>query len=304
MLAPSVESEMRGVAWEFAVASRDAFPRYLARLEERTRIPVPLNRAGIVAVGRDDEELAGLVGGEALSARDVAEIEPALRAMAGGVLYPHDGCVDPLLFLDALRMRGSRDDNITIVMEDVLELRVSYDTCEVLTDGEQLFRSETVVLAAGAWTPGIVGVPRALPIEPVRGQMVAFDGAPLRHVVYGAGGYVIPKADGTTMAGSTMERAGFAPGTTAEGIAAVSGIGRALSGALDHVCASWSGLRPVTPDMLPILGRDVEHPNVIYACGHSRNGMLLAPLTGEVVADLVSKSVPKYDVHQFRPERF
>lgn len=159
------------------------------------------------------------------------------------------------------------------------------------------------MVAAGAWS-GILGVPSPLPIEPVRGQMVAFEGTPVRRVVYGDSGYVIPKADGTTMAGSTMERVGFDPGTTDEGLAQVRRGAQAICPALTAVTAYWAGLRPVTPDLLPILGRDPTYPNVVYACGHSRNGVLLAPLTGEVVADLVTGTPSREDVDQFRVDRF
>jgi glycine oxidase len=71
-----------------------------------------------------------------------------------------------------------------------------------------------------------------------------------------------------------------------------------------HVQSSWAGLRPVTPDLLPLIGPDPNHPGIIYACGHSRNGILLAPLTGEVVAAIAAGETPKHDLSQFRPDRF
>jgi glycine oxidase len=134
--------------------------------------------------------------------------------------------------------------------------------------------------------------------------MVAFSGVPVRHVVYGEGGYIIPKANGTTMAGSTMERVGFDAETTDEGLERVRRIGVGICSALTDVTAFWAGLRPMTPDLLPVLGRDPEFANVIYACGHSRNGVLLAPITGEVVADLVTGREPRYEIGQFRVGRF
>jgi glycine/D-amino acid oxidase-like deaminating enzyme len=71
-----------------------------------------------------------------------------------------------------------------------------------------------------------------------------------------------------------------------------------------RVQASWAGLRPVTPDLLPLIGLDPAHPGIIYACGHSRNGILLAPLTGEVVAAIAAGESPEHDLSQFRPDRF
>ena len=103
-----------------------------------------------------------------------------------------------------------------------------------------------------------------------------------------------------------MENVGFDSSTTASGVKKV----RAAS---EEICPSlaseqrtnvWAGLRPITPDMLPILGPDPEHPSLIYACGHSRNGVLTAPLTGDLVADLVTESPLSHDLSQFRPDRF
>jgi glycine/D-amino acid oxidase-like deaminating enzyme len=106
--------------------------------------------------------------------------------------------------------------------------------------------------------------------------------------------------------GSTMENVGFDASTTPDGVKKV----RAAS---EEICPSlasaqetraWAGLRPVTPDMLPILGPDPENPSLLYACGHSRNGVLMAPLTGDLMADLVTESPLSHDLAQFRPDRF
>jgi glycine oxidase len=103
-----------------------------------------------------------------------------------------------------------------------------------------------------------------------------------------------------------MERVGFAAQTTDDGIATVRAIGEKICPILrtSRISASWAGLRPVTPDLLPILGSDPDIPNIVYACGHSRNGILLTPLTAEVVADVVTGTIPRYDLAQFRPDRF
>jgi glycine oxidase len=149
------------------------------------------------------------------------------------------------------------------------------------------------------------GVPRALPVAPVRGQMVSFAAAALRHVTYGPGGYVLPRAS-ATIAGSTMERVGFESGTTAEGVGAIVAAARAICPALGEapVREAWSGLRPVTPDLLPIIGRDPDFPALLYACGHSRNGILLAPLTAHVIAALAAGEDPRHDLAPFSVARF
>jgi glycine oxidase len=310
MLAPSTEQEVR-IIHRFATASRDLYPGYLAALEAKTGISVPLNRLGILQIAFTPEGAKALQGrsnseGVLLDAAQVIALEPTLIHAAGGVLYPDDGCLDPLLLLEGLRLLVSRHKMITIHSENVRHINLTAERCQVTTDQENRYHSHRVVLAAGAWTPQIKGLPRPIPIQPVRGQMVAFGGAILRHVVYGPHGYIVPKADGHTLAGSTMERAGFSAQTTDDGIAVVRAIGEEICPTLrtSRISASWAGLRPVTPDLLPILGSDPEVPNVIYACGHSRNGVLLTPLTAKVVADVVTGAVPQYDLAQFRPDRF
>jgi glycine oxidase len=103
-----------------------------------------------------------------------------------------------------------------------------------------------------------------------------------------------------------MENVGFDSTTSEEGLARIRAASEEIAPALSivPVQTSWAGLRPVTPDLLPILGKDPEWPSVIYACGHSRNGILLAPLTGDVVASMVAGEPIAHDLSQFRPDRF
>jgi glycine/D-amino acid oxidase-like deaminating enzyme len=103
-----------------------------------------------------------------------------------------------------------------------------------------------------------------------------------------------------------MENVGFDTATTSEGVQKVRSAAEEICPSLSRSNAtrSWAGLRPVTPDMLPILGPDPEHQSLIYACGHSRNGVLMAPLTGDLIADLVTGTPLSFDLSQFRPGRF
>jgi glycine/D-amino acid oxidase-like deaminating enzyme len=103
-----------------------------------------------------------------------------------------------------------------------------------------------------------------------------------------------------------MENVGFDATTTREGVSTVRAAAEEICSALalSERTISWAGLRPVTPDMLPILGADPERPSLIYGCGHSRNGVLMAPLTGDLIADLVTGAPLSHDLSQFRPDRF
>jgi glycine oxidase len=144
-------------------------------------------------------------------------------------------------------------------------------------------------------------------VEPVRGQIIAFDVAPplLRHVIASPRGYLVPRADGRLLAGSTSERAGFDKSVTAGGMRYVLEVALEMVPALaDHrVADAWAGLRPATPDGLPFIGPGAL-PGLFHACGLFRNGILLGPLVGELVADLVLGRQPAIDLGPFAPGRF
>jgi glycine oxidase len=295
----------------FGIAARDRYPGYLAWLAERTGVVVPLNREGILDVALDDATATRLrerarAGARWLDERELADLEPALAPARGAVLHPDDGAVDNVRLMDALERLAASEAAIEVVRASATEVDLAGSRPRLVTSHGERFSCGVVVLAAGAWSPHLRGLPRSLPIEPVRGQMVAFAAAPLRHVAYGGAGYLVPRADGRTLAGSTMERVFFDAEPTEEGIRAVTEAGERLCPALAgaQVVERWAGLRPVTPDLLPILGREPDAPALVYACGHSRNGVLMAPLTGDCVAALVAGERPPADLTPFGIHRF
>jgi len=315
MLAPSVE-RANGAAHRFAVAARDRYPSYVARLAERTGLTVPLNRLGIFELALDERSAAELRalagprgdGGTAawLDAAQLAAEEPALGHAAGALLQPDDGAVDNVVLIRALEALLATETRVRVLRLPAQSVALGDDRAEVVTRGGERVSCARVVLAAGAWAGQIAGLPRSVPVEPLRGQMIALASSPLRHVVYGAGGYVVPREDGRTLVGATMERVAFDATTTRPALDQMRATGTAICPALAgaRLIAGWAGLRPVTPDMLPIIGPDPDRPSLLYACGHSRNGILMAPLTADVVADLVTGAVPKWDLSPFRMERF
>ena len=130
-------------------------------------------------------------------------------------------------------------------------------------------------------------------------------GARPRRVIYGPGAYIVPRGQ-RILVGATLERAGFDPSTTPAALAELRRGAAAIWPAIAELpmASSWAGLRPVTPDLLPIIGPDPDHPCLIYACGHSRNGILMAPLTADCVAAIVAGSAPPADLTPFRVDRF
>jgi len=310
LLAPSVGAGA-GAAQDVAVAARDRYPAFVDALRERTGIDVPLDTRGILQLALDDEEAALLAaaappGASWLDPAALLALEPGLGHAAGAVFHPHDGAVNSLVLMRALKTAVGRDARVTVSSDAAVELAFVGGGAMVLTRDGARHAAGKVVLAAGAWAPYVDGLPRPLPIEPVRGQMMSVASKLLRHVVYAVAGYAVPRPDGRTLVGATMERVGFDAMHTDAGVAEVRGIAAAISPQLapSRMLNAWAGLRPMTPDGLPIIGPDPTHPALVYACGHSRNGVLLAPVTGELVAALCVGAAPEFDLTPFAMERF
>ena len=309
MLAPSVERAL-GPAHDFGIAARDRYPSYVEFLAGRTGIRVPLNRRGILQVALSGKGIKGLKKTAPLTARwldakELRELEPALSHAVGAMFNPDDGAVDNIVLLSALLKLVSTSARVVTVNDAVIEVEPRESSATVRTRSGTTHSAHHVVLAAGAWVGRISGVRLGSAVQPFRGQLVSYSTTPLGHVAYGPRGYVVPRGD-STIGGTTMEDVGFDASTTSEGVSKVRSAAEEICPSLSRSDAtrSWAGLRPVTPDMLPILGPDPEHPSLIYACGHSRNGVLMAPLTGDLVADLVTATPLSLDLAQFRPGRF
>ena len=309
MLAPSVE-RASGPANDFGVAARDRYPSYVESLADRTGVRVPLNRLGILQVAFSEKGIKGLKKtalptSRWIDAGELKDLEPALSHGLGAMFSPDDGAVDNKVLLTALEKLCVNNDRITRVSTAVVAVDPARDSCTAKTEAGAAFTGRRVVIAAGAWAAKIFGARLARAVEPARGQLVSYSASPLRHVAYGPHGYVVPRGD-STIGGTTMENVGFDSSTTAVGLKKVRAASEEICPGLASAprTDAWAGLRPITPDMLPMLGPDPEHPSLIYACGHSRNGVLMAPLTGDLIADLVTESPLSRDLSQFRPDRF
>ncbi|MGH7463266.1 MAG: FAD-dependent oxidoreductase, partial [Longimicrobiales bacterium] len=163
-------------------------------------------------------------------------------------------------------------------------------------------------IAAGAWSGQIDGLPRPLPVVPVRGQMIALRHIqqPINGMLHSEGCYLIPRSGCRILVGATVERVGFDPRTTAAGIQSLLAAATQLVPVLDRaeVIDMWTGIRPGTPDDLPVLGTDPSIAGLFHATGHYRNGILLAPITGTLIADLIEGHRPVLPLDDFRADRF
>ncbi len=310
MLAPSVE-RASGPAHDFAVAARERYASYVEELAETTGIRVPLNRLGVLQVALTEAGVRGLrrTAGprvEWLDRAALSEMEPTLGHALGAFLNPDDGSIDNVALLRALNVLAESSPTITRVHTAAESVDAGNDLARVALTSGDTAEADCIVVAAGAWAGTLTGALAAHVVQPVRGQLLSFAGIGLRHVVYGPRGYLVPRGTSETIAGSTMEYVGFDPVTTTQGISRVRSAAEEIAPALSvaPMMSAWAGLRPVTPDLLPIIGRDPRRATLIYACGHSRNGILLAALTGDVIAALVANEPVTHDLSQFRPYRF
>lgn len=308
LLAPSLELPSEAVGALFRTA-RDAYPAYVDALRDRTRIAATVDRSGILQVAMSEEEAAALepharVTGRWLPSEEVARMEPHLVRTHGSAFWPDDGWVDNIALMTALEAVADGHPNITRARMAVSSIHAA-DRSRPVVETEEATRIQcgTVVLAAGAWTGQIKGVRSACAVTPLRGQLVRLAGALVTRAIYTHDGYLVPRG-AATVAGTTMEAVGFDAGTTPAARDSIASVARRLCPSLGLELDAWSGLRPATPDLLPLIGPDPAEPSIVYACGHSRNGILLAPLTAEIVSATIFEDNLNFDVSVFRPDRF
>jgi glycine oxidase len=289
MLAPSIAGlpdSVRSIAME----ARDVYPRFLDVLRDRTDVDVPLDRGGILELAASEADLEQRAtragpGAERLDGRALAALEPAFAPHAGALLHPGDGAVDTVALMTALDVAVARHPRVTRFTDEVASFDARGNLPAFRSKGGTRYASRRLLVAGGAWAGSLPGLPRPIPVRPVRGQLLRLQGVPIRHVTHMPDGYLIPRA-GALLVGATHEEAGFENATTPRGLAALRTIASRAVPVLSHAALAdhWAGLRPMTPDGLPVLGADPTLASLCYACGFSRNGILLAPWAAEQLA--------------------
>ncbi len=324
MLAPRAEAEPTEDALiRLLLEGHAMWPDFAARLEAASGIEVDYRTEGtvVVALDRDDAErlrfqfeLQQDLGLETewLSGDAARRLEPHLApAVTAAISSPLDHQVDNRKVAMALRAALLRAGATLREHSPVQEVVIKGGRVRGVRLADAELADDTVVVAAGAWSRDLPGLPAAArpPVRPVKGQTLALmmdRAAPLiRRVVWGPGIYLVPRRDGRLICGATVEEAGFDVTLTAGGLMDV--LRRAwevLPGIYDlPMVESWAGLRPTSRDDAPILGQSAV-PGLIFATGHHRNGILLGPLTAWAVGELVLTGEMPASVRPFGPERF
>jgi glycine oxidase len=303
MLAPQAEADRDDPFLRMLLRARELFPALVPELREETGIDVGYRAEGalLIALSEADEHHlrrrfewqrgAGLEV-EMLSAEETLRLEPSLTPdLRLALRFPGDHQVDNRLLTRALELSAARRGAEFRIGGAARRILLAEAGCAVELEGGEKLEADAIVLAAGCWSGELDGLPRPVPVIPVHGQMISLEMAPplMRHVVGSGGGYMVPRADGRLVVGTTVERQGFRVSTTAGGMNSITAAALEMAPGLAGrpLVAHWAGLRPGTPDALPILGPDPDFPRLVYATGHFRNGILLAPLTAEIVAAVV-----------------
>jgi glycine oxidase len=319
MIAPQAEGPKPEAFAELCGASYSLYPEFVAEMEDLSGIAAGYHRAGSLLLALDDAQAQELDETEAetrrrglaverLDADAVRRCVPGLgEGIRRGLLLPGDHWVDNERLTEGV-LEAARRLGVTIhANATVCSLSARNHRIESIKTDTAAFRAAEFVLAAGCWS-GVVAASAGLevPTVPCRGQMLEFEAPSQLSMVVRAGDhYLVPRAGGRILVGTTADYVGFEKAVTAEGLASI------LSGALRlapflgklRFRRAWAGLRPDTADHLPILGR-ARLENVTLATGHFRNGILLAPFTARLMADLVAGGTIPPELEAFRPERF
>jgi glycine oxidase len=319
MLSPGPDSPESLPLVPLGKESLRLYPEFVSQVEDVAGRPQPFAREGALQIfagpsGESERQKMATayqrlgLGFELISLDEARRFEESLGPAAQAAAWLRDeAVVDPRLLtiavIEAARRRGveiRRDCSVTAILHNG-------NRCDGVLAGGERFAAKFVVVAAGAYSGGIEWLARYAPTRPVRGQMLALRSRDLRlrRVVRSLKGYLVPRHDGRIIAGSTLEDAGF------DNYVTPSGMRKILDAALElvpglasaEVIETWAGLRPGTPDNLPILGpTDVE--GLLIATGHYRNGILLTPVTAKLLRLWILTGRVPMDTAAFSPLRF
>ncbi|MCS6885299.1 MAG: glycine oxidase ThiO [Acidobacteriota bacterium] len=324
MLAPQIEIDSRNDFFDFCYRGLELYPQYIEELRELTGLDSSLRVEGALQVAFDEVELkklakcyrwqfeAGLPI-EELSAEQLREHEPGLSdEVLGGYLFPQELQLDNRRLAEAVVAAAQKLGVNFVIGADVTEILIDRNRGRLkaigVRAGNDMITAGVVINAAGCWSGGIrVEGAKTPKLIPVRGQMVALRTTVgrLRRIIHTGHTYLVPRLDGRIIVGTTFEYVGYDKRVTAEALQML--LARAIKTvpalAKSEVVEFWSGLRPATEDKRPLLGYHPEVDALIYATGHYRDGVLLAPITAKLIAALVVDGTEDAVLRLYSPAR-
>jgi glycine oxidase len=324
ILAPSVEAGAPGPFCDLGMASYQHFPRIAAEFREELSIDVDLDQAGGIRVAWNEQTAGELKQSERwerergidvtwLEGNDLRALEPSLSPLLAGGIYTAlmSHVLTPRLvegYVEAASRRGT----IFLGGNPAYSLRRNGDRVVAVETPKGSVGADYVVVSAGAWG-GLyqewLGAP--LPIRPRKGQLMLVQPRPSetrrpQRVIYDDHNYMVPKRDGTMVIGATEENVDFDRRVTLEGLTFLTQVAARAIPSLAHaeLRGAYAGFRPMPPDEMPIIGKAPGAENLIFATGHYRNGILLGPITGELVTQIITRKRTSVDLEPFNPARF
>ncbi|MBF2076206.1 MAG: glycine oxidase ThiO [Synechococcales cyanobacterium C42_A2020_086] len=313
MLAPGAEAIPPSPMLDLCQRSHALYPDWISKLEQLSGTATHYWSCGILApvyrAPAEGDTAASTASRQWLDRQAIHYAQPNLDpAIVGGWWYPEEGQVDnralaQALLLAAQTLGVSIQEGITVT---AIQQRHSQVDCLKTSGGD--WQAGHYILATGAWSQALLPVP----VQPRKGQMLAVQGPqieprelPLQRILYGEDIYIVPRRDGRIVLGATCEAVGFTPYNTPRGLQSLLNAAIRLYPPLQDypIQETWWGFRPTTPDELPILGSS-PCSNLTLATGHHRNGILLAPITAQLIADHVSHSLTDSLIDAFSWQRF
>lgn len=306
MLSPLSEANGDGPFFQLCSRSFSLYEEFIRALVEETGIDCGYSdNEGVLTLATTNEAASTLqcragwqrkagFDVELLSGDDVRKLEPLVTApVKKGLFTPRERSVAPRRLVNALR-------------ESCLNRGVDIET-GVNVESIAQFKARNIIIASGVWSRELNGLDPVIPVEPRKGQIlsVATPERPFKRIIRWQHTYFVPRGSREMIVGATEENAGFDRSNTPAGIGQLLNEAQQISTHVGTypILEMWSGLRPATPDHLPIIGPS-SIPGVLYATGHYRNGVLLAPITASIITELVESGTTSTPIDSFLPSRF
>ena len=320
MLAPQAEADQAGPFLEFGLVGRGLFSPLAEELKAATGIEIEHRPIGILVPFFGDSDREALLARarwqrqsglsvQALDRREAIAAEPLLSdKVEGAVSFPEEAHVNSRSLVMALADAAGRHGASFATGRPVTSVIRDGDKVAGVRCADQTVSTRTVVLAAGPWSSlfgEVLGL--SIPVSPAKGELLLVrpEGRLPHRIVYSKHAYLIPTPRGEAILGTTTEFVGYDKRSTLAGVGAIlSGVSQLVpTVGSATLLRAWAGLRPHTPDELPLLGRHPRIEGLILATGHHRNGILLGPLTGRLVQELILGRPPSIPLDPFRPDR-
>jgi glycine oxidase len=319
ILSPAPESPAMIAMVPLGKMSLALYPEFVVQVEEISGMNTGFRSKGTLEAlfsGDAKAELSTIIAlhhglglkAEPLRAADARKLEPALSEdVEAAVLRPDERSVDNRILTSAVLEAARRSGAEIFADNGVKAIWREGQRCAGLTLQNEKVEATWTIIAAGCFSAAIDGIAAYAPLRPAKGQMVALraEDVEIERVLWGEHIYLVPRNDGRILAGATVEYAGFDKRTTAGGIEKILSAAIELAPGLANarIEETWAGLRPDTPDHLPILG-PTDMDGLLMATGHFRSGILLTPITARLIREWITEQSVSVDWDRFSPLRF